>query len=99
MENFKTNLGFEFSIATQSIDKNSGTQDVFVFSDGMQCTVEAPASHDLIDVAASKKVQDIVNSYEFGVISADVSKKMLAKGKDFKIQVAKRDFISEVVTV
>ena len=88
MEYFKTYLGFEFSIATQSIDKNSETQTVFVSSDGMEYTVKAPASHDLVDIARSKQVQDIVNSYEFGFLSADVAKEMFAKGKDFKIQVS-----------
>lgn len=88
MENFKTNLGFEFSLETQSIDKNSETQDVFVSSDGMECTVKAPASHNLIDIAGSKQVQDIINSYEFGLLSVDVAKEMLSKGKDFKIQVS-----------
>lgn len=88
MENFKTNLGFEFSIATQSIDKNSEMQNVLVSSDGMECTVKAPASHDLVDIARSKQVQDIVNSYEFGLLSADIAKEMLSKGKDFKIQVS-----------
>lgn len=88
MENFKTNLGFEFSLATQSIDKNSETKDVFVFSDSVGFTVKAPASHDLVDIAGSKQVQDIINSYEFGLLSVDVAKEMLAKGKDFKIQVS-----------
>lgn len=88
MENFKTNLGFEFSLEVQSIDRNSKTQDVFVSSDGMECTVKAPASHDLIDIAGSKKVQDIVNAYVVGLLSLNISEKMLSKGKDFKIQVS-----------
>lgn len=88
MKNFKTNLGFEFSIEVQSIDRNSKTQKVLISSDGMECTVEAPASHDLVDIRESNQVQDIVNSYEFGVLSADISEKMLSKGKDFKIQVS-----------
>lgn len=85
MEYFKTNLGFEFSLETQSIDKNSGTQDVFVSSDGVGFTVEGPASSDLIDVSASKKVQDIVNSYEICSLTLHISEKMISKGKDFKI--------------
>lgn len=88
MENFKTNLGFKFLLDIQSIDKNSETKDVFVFSDSVEFTVKAPASHDLVDIAGSKQVQDVVNSYEFGVLSADVLEKMLSKGKDFKIQVS-----------
>lgn len=88
MKNFKTNLGFEFSIEVQSIDKNSGMQDVLIYSESMHCSVNVPASHDLVDIRESNQVQDIVNSYEFGVLSADVSEKMLSKGKDFKIQVS-----------
>ena len=88
MKKFKTNLGFEFSLETQSIDKNSGTQVVLVSSDGMEYTVKAPASLDLVDISESMQVQDIINYYEFGVLSADVSKEMLSKGKDFKIQVS-----------
>lgn len=88
MENFKTNLGFEFSIATQSIDKNSETQDVLVYSRTMHFSVNVPASSDLIDIASSKKVQDIVNAYGVGFLSLNISEKMLSKGKDFKIQVS-----------
>ena len=88
MEYFKTNLGFEFSLETQSIDKNSETQNVFVSSDGMEYTVKAPASHDLIDIASSKKVQDIVNAYGIAFLSLNISEKMLSKGKGFKIQVS-----------
>lgn len=88
MKNFKTNLGFEFSIAIQSIDKNSETQDVLVYSKTMHYSVNVPASQDLTDVAASKKVQDIVNSYGVAFLSLNISEKMLSKGKDFKIQVS-----------
>src|SRR5699024_2076836 len=88
MEYFKTNLGFEFSLETQSIDKNSETQNVFVSSDGMEYTVKVPASLDLIDIAASKKVQDIVNAYGIAFLSLNISEKMLSKGKDFKIQIS-----------
>lgn len=88
MEYFKTNLGFEFSIATQSIDKNSGMQDVLVYSKTMHYSVNVPASNDLIDIASSKKVQDIVNAYGIAFLSLNISEKMISKGKDFKIQVS-----------
>ena len=88
MEYFKTNLGFEFSLEVQSIDKNNGSQDVLVYSNAMNCSINGPASNDLIDVASSKKVQDIVNSYEICSLTLHISEKMLSKGKDFKIQVS-----------
>lgn len=93
MEYFKTYLGFEFSLETQSIDKNSETQNVFVSSDGMECTVKAPASHDLIDIAGSKQVQNLVNSYELGIITVEIAKAMLSKNMGFKVQVSNGDVV------
>lgn len=88
MKNFKTNLGFKFSLETQSIDKNSETKYVLVCSEHMNFSVNVPTSRDLIDVSSLKRVQDTINSYEFGLLSADIAKEMFAKGKDFKIQIS-----------